>query len=87
MNGVAGDPACFSLDLGVLPMCNRWFHAGRWLLVVVCVGLLSATASAQSPVGKFGKDDTGILQWVVAMGILLLLAAVGMMNPKRTHQD
>lgn len=68
-------------------MCNCWFRASRWLLVVVCVFLMTSAASAQIHMERYSNDDNGILQWGVALGILLLLGGVGMMNPKRTHQD
>ena len=33
-----------------------------------------------------GKDK-GILQWVIMLGIFILICIPGFMNPKRSHMD
>ncbi len=42
---------------------------------------------AQYPVNRYGDDDTGIMQWLIVLGALMLLGVVSMMNPKRSHKD
>lgn len=39
---------------------------------------------AQEP-GALPKEDKGIVQWVVAVGLILLICASAFLNPKRSH--
>jgi hypothetical protein len=55
---------------------------------------LAVAASLLSTAEAFGVQDTrltgedkGILQWLLAFGIVVLMAAVGFLNPKRSHLD
>ncbi len=68
-------------------MHGRIIAAGRWLLALGWVCLSAPVAHAQYPVNRYGEDDTGIMQWLIVLGALMLLGVVSMMNPKRSHQD
>jgi len=59
----------------------------RWLNLVVMGVALSALASpawAQKPV-KPPEGDSGILSWVIAAGIAVVVCVTAFMNPKRSH--
>ncbi len=32
-------------------------------------------------------EDKGILQWLIAFGVVVLMAAIAFLNPKRSHLD
>lgn len=49
--------------------------------------LFSATAAMGQKPGRVPDDDGGILQWGVALGIVVLCAAAAFINPKRSHLD
>ena len=46
----------------------------------------TATAWAQAP-ARLPNEDKGIVQWLVAIGIVVLIAAAAFLNPKRSHQN
>ena len=58
-----------------------------WLRMVVA-GLVvhgaALSAWAQKP-AKPPEDDSGVLQWVVAAGIAVIICVTAFMNPKRSH--
>lgn len=68
-------------------MHRRILASGRWLLAVGWVHLLAPTAHAQYQTDRYGEDDKGVMQWLIMLGVLILLGVVGMMNPKRSHKD
>lgn len=37
--------------------------------------------------GRLPKQDKGIVQWVIAVVLTILIVFPGFMNPKRTHLD
>lgn len=60
--------------------------AARLTAMLTALAGLALPAAAQVP-ARLPEEDKGLLQWVVMLGILVLLAAAAFMNPKRTHQD
>jgi hypothetical protein len=56
------------------------------MLTVFFVDLCGAWAFAQEP-AKLPKDDKGILQWVIALGLAIVVLVSAFMNPKRSHLD
>ena len=58
-----------------------------WLRVVgaaVVVHGSALSAWAQKP-AKLAEDDSGILQWVIAAGIAVVICVTAFLNPKRSH--
>lgn len=55
-------------------------------LVVAAIVLHGSALSAwaQKP-AKPPEDDSGILQWVIAAGIAVVICVTAFMNPKRSH--
>ena len=56
------------------------------LVPTVAFLVLCAPALAQQD-GRVSGEDKGILQWVIAIGIIVLTGVIAFMNPKRSHQD
>ena len=48
------------------------------------VHLLASSASAQTP-GNVPGEDAGFLQWVIALGLCVVVCATAFLNPKRSH--
>jgi len=48
------------------------------------LGLVAAPAWAQQPVSPPG-EDSGVIQWVIAVAALALVCGAAFMNPKRSH--
>lgn len=48
--------------------------------------LFSSTVVGQEP-GQLPNTDKGIVQWLVALGLVILICASAFLNPKRTHLD
>lgn len=46
--------------------------------------LLAESASAQTPATVPG-EDSGYLQWAIAVGLSLVVCATAFLNPKRSH--
>lgn len=65
-----------SIAFGIL---KRGLPVFAWLAA-------AAPAFAQMD-ARLSGEDKGILQWVVALGIVILMAAIAFMNPKRSHLD
>ena len=53
--------------------------------LAVGVLCLTGTVVAQTP-ARLPPEDKGFLQWLVGLGVVLLIAAAAFLNPKRTHQ-
>ena len=65
---------------------NRFRAAAPWLGAVAAFFALAQPTFAQVP-ARLPGDDKGMLQWAMAVGILVLFSAVVFMNPKRSHQN
>ena len=58
-----------------------------WVRVVgaaVVVHGTALSASAQKP-ARLVEDDSGVLQWVIAAGIIVVISVTAFLNPKRSH--
>lgn len=55
-------------------------------LPVAAFMVLASSALGQEP-GRLANTDKGIVQWAVAIGLMILICAAAFMNPKRTHLD
>jgi len=66
---------------------NRPLSLSRWGVFACVFAMHFATASAwaQKPATLPGIDG-GVVQWVVAGGILLIMCVAGFLNPKRSHK-
>lgn len=51
---------------------------------LLVVHLLSTTAWAQRP-GRLPNEDGGLLQWVIAVALSVVICAPALLNPKRSH--
>ena len=62
--------------------------AGVGLTVVVVVALFFFTASPAlaQVTGRLPGKDAGVMQWVIGLGLALLICITAFINPKRTHQ-
>jgi hypothetical protein len=56
-------------------------------LLPVWVVLISTGSLFAQEAGRLPKQDKGILQWVIAIVLTILIVFPGFMNPKRTHLD
>ena len=59
-----------------------WLAAG----VLLAMHATAGSAWAQNAV-RLPEEDKGLVQWAVALGIIILICISAFMNPKRTHQD
>lgn len=59
----------------------------RQLALPGIITLLCATSAFAQEAGRLPKEDKGILQWVIAIVLVILVVFPGFMNPKRTHLD
>ena len=59
-----------------------WVAAGTLLAMHVTAGSAWAQTAVRLP-----EEDKGLVQWAVALGIIILICIPAFMNPKRTHQD
>lgn len=64
----------------------RWVSRHALVSVVLALHLAGSFALAQEP-ARLPKEDKGILQLLVAVGLLLLICVTAFMNPKRSHLD
>lgn len=60
--------------------------------VLRCVGLVLLLGSVAAPVLAQDRwippnKDRGMLQWVVMLGVLILICIPAFLNPKRSHMD
>jgi hypothetical protein len=58
-----------------------------WLRTLVAAAVVHASALsawAQKPT-KPPEDDSGVLQWVIAAGIVVVICVTAFLNPKRSH--
>ena len=56
------------------------------LVALVALHLMAGPAWAQRP-ARLPGDDKGFMQWLIAVGITILVCIPAFMNPKRTHLD
>ena len=56
----------------------------RTIVAAVIVHGTAVSAWAQKPI-KPPEDDSGVLPWVVAAGIAVVICVTAFMNPKRSH--
>ena len=71
---------------------KRLYHWGSrrlpaaWLIAVggLLMHLAAASVWAQKP-GRIADEDGGILQWVIAGVLALLVCIPAFINPKRSH--
>ncbi len=61
---------------------GAWFSRG----VTALASFWPATAFAQKP-GRVPNEDAGMLPWVVAIGLLIVVCAPAAINAKRSHLD
>jgi len=59
---------------------------GAWVVAVggVIVHLTAASAWAQKP-GRVADEDSGLIQWVIAGALAILICLPAFINPKRSH--
>jgi len=67
----------------------RWTISLRAIRLRFSVGILALTlaahsAAAQTP-GRVAAEDSGYLQWIVFLGLAVVVCATGFLNPKRSH--
>lgn len=53
-------------------------------IAVTCFLAATTSALAQSP-ARLPGEDKGWVQWLIALGILVLISASAFLNPKRSH--
>ena len=63
---------------------REWLLAIRAGVIGLGVHLLAASAYAQTP-GQEPKQDSGVLQWGIAAGLVVVVCATAFLNPKRSH--
>ncbi len=56
----------------------------RFATGIFALALTAHSASAQTP-GRVAVEDSGYLQWVVFLGLAVVVCATGFLNPKRSH--
>jgi len=54
------------------------------IIAAIIVHGLAVSAWAQKPI-KPPEDDGGVLPWVVAAGIAVVICVTAFLNPKRSH--
>ncbi len=58
-----------------------------WLSTLVAAAAVHGAAFsawAQKP-ARPAEDDSGVLQWVIAAGIVVVICVTAFLNPKRSH--
>ncbi|HNQ21963.1 MAG TPA: hypothetical protein PKK06_02605 [Phycisphaerae bacterium] len=63
-------------------------RASRWVLACAVAGgalLLSPVVALAQKEASLPEKDNGLIQWAVAAGIVILIAVVAFLNPKRSH--
>jgi len=60
-----------------------WF---KTLLAAIVVQAVAVPAWAQKP-AKLPEDESGVMQWVVAAGIAVVICVTAFLNPKRSHMN
>lgn len=63
---------------------GRVHRVGRGMLAAVPLLPWAAPALAQSE-GRISADGGGFLQWVIAIGIILVVCGIAFLNAKRSH--
>lgn len=71
------------------PVAGKFRRSLAWragAMPLATVLLFSSTVVGQEP-GQLPNTDKGIVQWLVALGLVILICASAFLNPKRTHLD
>lgn len=65
-------------------LCNP---CTRPAFAAVLYGCLMAGEAFGVQDARLTGEDKGILQWLIAFGVVVLMAAIAFLNPKRSHLD
>jgi hypothetical protein len=64
------------------PLQKVWHE--RFTGAVTAILLIPVQAWAQQP-ADLPNEDKGIVQWLIALGIVALICGAAFLNPKRSH--
>lgn len=63
-------------------------HARKLLFgLTAAMSLLVPTVGWAQSEGRLPNEDGGLMQWIIAAALIVVVCAPAAINPKRTHQD
>lgn len=65
------------------PVKHVWL---KTIVAAVAVHAVAVSAWAQKP-AKLTEDESGVMQWVIAAGIAVVICVTAFLNPKRSHMN
>lgn len=80
---VARGAECDGADERRTPMKRRLLHAAAMVSIVTA----GASQALAQQYWSAPNKNKGALQWVVMLGVVILLSIPAFMNPKRSHMD